>query len=289
MRKLLNTLLVLLLIQTYGFSQNAKTKLNFETKYYDAVDKWIAFPKQTQDSIFAYGFIYIDQTAGFTFQLEDFFTVKKDSLISLSKVDKKSTILKNRLESNSSNVHILTKKQRQELKLPNEPEWLGIYKKAEDDLEHLKQLGYHYNHIGACKNALKPLLKAYVINPHYDGLEFELAYAYNVLKQYKLAIPVLEKAIKNNSNNHFLYKELGYAYANLKDAKNAEKVYINGIKVSKDDAIKCEMAVNMSQLFFKLKNKKKFKKWAAITRSYGKSAPQYIEYIDYFEKELEKN
>ncbi|WP_452221522.1 tetratricopeptide repeat protein [Lacinutrix salivirga] len=291
MKKYVQATLILFFIgfQTTVFAQENSTKIKFDTKYYDAVDKWIAFPKQTKDSIYAYGFIYIDEVAGLTFQLEDFFKLKNDILVGLDTINKGSSIIKNRLSAKTSNVYILTEKHRKDLKLPKEPDWLGIYKKADDDVEYLKQLGYHYNHIGASHNALKPLLKAYALEPHYEGLEFELGFAYNALQQFEKAIPVLEKAIKNSEKNHLLYKELGYAYTFLKDAKNAEKVYTKGIKISENEAIKCEMAVNMSQLFFNLKNKKKFKKWAAITRKYGSKTPQYLKYIDYFEKELQNN
>ena len=57
---------VLLLTITIGFSQSNPQELSFDTKYYNAVDKWIAFPKKATDTSYIFGFIYLDDTAGFT-------------------------------------------------------------------------------------------------------------------------------------------------------------------------------------------------------------------------------
>ena len=61
------TILGLILISNIGISQNNLTELKFDTKYFNAVDKWVAFPKKDTDSTYAYGFIYLDNQAGFTF------------------------------------------------------------------------------------------------------------------------------------------------------------------------------------------------------------------------------
>ena len=39
---------------------------------------------------------------------------------------------------------------------------------------------------------------------------------------------------------------------------------------------------------FQTKNKPKFNKWAKIARENGSKSPNFIRYIDYFEKELNK-
>lgn len=281
------TLFTLITFFNIGFSQNNLTELKFDTKYFNAVDKWVAFPVNMIDSSYAYGFIYLDNQAGFTFNYENKFQIKEQQLINIKK-DSMVGFMKYRLEPNTSLVSVLTENQISALKLPKEPEWLSIYKKHSNQVSYLKQEGYHFNHVGACELALKPLLKAYKIDPHFDGLEFELAFSYNHLGQFENAIAILENAIENNPKNYYFYRELGFSYLGLDRIEDAEKTYRKGIKMSENDLVKSEMSVNMAQVYFKLKIKKKFDEWAELTRKYSKKDKRYLQYIDYFEQNWNK-
>lgn len=281
------TLLLLIFTATLGFSQTTVDDLQFKTKYYEATDKWVAFPKTENDSTYSYGFIYLDKQAGFTLNYEARFSITEKGLKS---TPKDSTIgsMKVRLTPKTSLVAVLNKNQITELNLPETPDWLSIYKKDSNKVSYLKSIGYHYNHVGACKLALVPLKKAYKIEPHYKGLEFELAYAYNALSRFNEAITILDKAIENNPKDFYFYRELGYSYKNINKIDKAETTYKNGIKISDNDFEKSEMAVNMAQTYFQLKNKKKFNEWAKLTRKYAKPDSQYAQYIDMFEKQWDK-
>ena len=289
MKNLLTLFFLLFISVNTIYSQEKNTDFKFDTKYFDAVNQWVVFPKNQESDSYIYGYIYIDETASFTFHMIDSFKIINEALIAENTINPKVTMVKTRLSNKTNLVYILSESQRIELKLPEVPTWLDVYKGADDDVEYLKNIGFHFNHVGASQNALEPLLKAYAILPHHEGLEFELGFAYNALQQYDKAIPVLEKATENDDKDQLLYKELGFAYLNSEQFDKAEITYIKGIEISKDDAIKCEMALNMSNAYFVLKNKEKFKKWAEITRKYSSKTPQYLKYIEYFEKELEKN
>ncbi len=282
------TVLALILISNIGFAQNNLTELNFDTKYFDAVDKWVAFPKKDTDSTFAYGFIYLDNQAGFTLNYEAQFQIDEQEL---KNIPSDSTIgfMKYRLEPNTSLVSVLNKEQITALNLPNIPEWLSTYKEGSNKVSYLKNEGYHFNHVGASHLALEPLLKAYEVEPHFEGLEFELSFAYNALGKFEKAIPILEKAIENNPKNFFFFRELGFSYKNLKMIDEAEKVYRKGIKISDDDFQKSEMAVNMAQSYFELRNKEKFDEWAKLTRKYAEKDSRYTKFIDHFEQNWNKN
>ena len=290
MKKTLAVIIVFICFLHAVNAQNELTELKFDTKYFDAVDQYVAFPKKEKDSTFSIYFIYVDEMAGFSMRFEDQFSINKKGKLKLQpNPDKNTSALIARLNRNTAFVSVLTNEQKADLQLPKQPEWLKNYKPKDSiDVGYLTKIGYFYNHDGASHNAIEPLLKAYKKEPHYKGLEFELGFAYNATKQFSKAIPVLEKALKKDENNQLLYKELGYALVNNKQIDEAEKVYEKGISISKDIAIKCEMAVNMAQLLFKENDKIRFKKWAAIARKYGEKTPQYIKYIDYFEAELNK-
>lgn len=276
-------LILFVLISNVGISQTNITELKFDTKYYKAVDNWVVFPKKDTDSTFSYGFIYLDNQAGFTFNYETKFYIKGIELISIPK-DSTIGFMKYRLEPNTSLVSVLNKDQIFALNLPEKPEWLSAYKKGSDEAEYLKKEGYFFNHVGASKQALKPLLRAYELKPHLKGLEFELSFAYNALKQFEEAILILEKAIDNNANDYYFYRELGFSYKNLGKIDKAEKTYRKGIEMSDNDFEISEMAVNMAQSYFELRNKDKFNEWAKLTRKFAKKDSRYAQLIDLFEQ-----
>lgn len=281
------TILLLVLFSNFGFSQNNQASLNFNTKYFNAVDKWVVFPKKDTDSTFAYGFIYLDNHAGFTFDYKNRLSIDGKRFVNIEK-DSTVGFMKYRLAPNTSLVSVLNEKQISDLNLPEYPEWLSTYKDSSNYVGYLKNEGYHYNHVGASNLALKPLLKAYEIQPHFEGLEFELSYAYNALGKFKQAIVILDKAIKNNPKNFYFYRELGFSYKNLNRILEAEKTYKKGIKISNNDFEKSEMAVNMAQSYFELRNKEKFDEWAKLTRKFAKKGSRYANIIDLFEKKWDE-
>ncbi|MFK7747832.1 MAG: tetratricopeptide repeat protein [Kordia sp.] len=281
------TFLCALFIFNINFAQsNKKVLFKVDKNYYEAVDKWVVYPSEKEDKTVTLGFIYIDRQAGFTLNYEYDIELTLEGLKKGSSLD--NTSLKVRLTKDFGKVAILTPQQVKELGLPEQPDWLKIYKKDAKKVSYLTKIGYHYNHVGASKFALTPLLKAYEKEPHFAGLEFELSYAYNAIGEFEKAITILEKAIHNNPNNYFFFRELGFSYKNLKRVEDAERTYKKGISMSDNDFEKSEMAVNMAQTYFELRNRKKFDEWAKLTRKFAKKGARYAKFIDYFESNWDK-
>lgn len=283
MKKLFIICLSILFFTNANAQENSELK--FETNFYDAINKWVVLPKKDNDSLYTYGFIYIDISAGITFNLGGSFFIDKNNKYIGEAQPAYQMIIKRLDNPNIVKMSILGDDKVKELNLTKEPDWLSSYKFSEDSVENLKQLGYHFNHVGACEKALLYLNKGYQKEPHHKGLEFEIAYAHNHLGQYDKSIPILEKALKNDSKNYSFYRELGYAYSKLNKLDMAEKTYKKGISLSDSNFEKSEMAVNMAQGYFLIKNKAKFDEWAKITRTYAEKDSQYAQYIDFFEKE----
>lgn len=196
--------------------------------------------------------------------------------------------IKSRLSPNTANVHILSENEVKQLNLPNQPDWLKFYKTNDNTVSYYKNIGYHYNAVGASQNAIEPLLKGYKIEPHYEGLEFELSYAYNATKNHEKAIEILNNAIENDPENFWFLRELGFAYKNLGNFEKAEETYNKGIAISNDKNQKAEMAINMAQSYFQLKNKQKFEEWANITKQYTEKGSQFDQYIEYWRENWDK-
>lgn len=273
MKKLL---LFSILFSNFCFAQDLK----FDKKFTDAADMWVAFDKNATDSVYSYGFIYIDEQSGFTFDYTSQFRINQKTLENLPN-DMQSTI-KLRLSPNTANVHILSEKELKQLNLPNQPDWLKLYKPNENTVSYFKNIGYHYNHIGASQNAIAPLLKGYAIDPQFKGLEFELAYAYNATKNHEQAIVILTKAIEKDPTNFWFLRELGFAYKNLDNIEKAEETYKKGISIANDKNQKAEMAINMAQSYFQINNKQKFEEWANLTKENTEKGSQFDQYIDYW-------
>jgi tetratricopeptide (TPR) repeat protein len=261
-------------------------ELKFDQNFYTAADKWVAFNKKPTDSTYSFGFIYIDPQAGFTFDLAASFVVTPEGL---KKIDRESpNSVKFRLDANTSDVHLLTDQQLAQLGLPAKPEWLRFYKTGEGSIGYLHQMGFHYNHVGGSDYALIPLLKAYEKEPHFKGLEFELGYAYNATRQYEKAREILEKAIAHDPANFWFYRELGFSYKFLKNIEKAESIYKTGISKTDNKAQIAEMAINMTQSYFDLRNKTKFAEWAKIVKDNAESSSPFLKYIQYFEENWDK-
>ena len=287
MKKLKLSLLLFICSVSFIFCQDDLTELLFDTEYYEAVDQWVIYPNKGKDSTYIYGMIYLDSKEGFTFRYESSLKFDKVNIKEIPQKDIKKG-LELRLSPQTKLISVLNKNQRTFLNLPQTPDWLADKKKESASVEYLKDIGYHYNHVGASHLALAPLLEAYKKEPHHKGLEFELSYAYNALKQFDEAIIVLEKAIDNDSSNFYFYRELGYAYKNLNKISKAEAVYKIGIAISNNDFEKSEMAVNMAQSYFEIRNKEKFEEWAEITLEYAKEDSQYAKYISIFKENWDK-
>jgi len=266
-----------------GIVDRQKQELKFTTKFYDAVDKWVAFDIE-KDSTYIAGFIYIDVEAGFTFQFETFFAIT-DKGLEKGKMDS-NIVFKLRLSENTADVAILSDREIEQLGLPKIPDWLKYYKGNENS--YLVGMGYSYNHIGASHKAIEPLLKVYNKEPHFEGLEFELAYAYNATESFDKAIDVLNKAIKNNPKNFWFYRELGFSLIKQDKFNDAENAYLKGIELSTEKAQQAEMAHNMAYSYFRIKNKPKFEEWAKLTRKYADEDSQLYHNINLFEKSWDK-
>lgn len=277
--------LILICSSFFVSSQTIEDALSTETKFYNAVDKWVAFPSQKNDSTAVYGFIYIDEHAGFTFRMIGDFKIVDGDFKNIPNDIYKTTIFASRLSKNSRLFALLNEEQQNQLNLPVTPDWLSVYKLQAGDVSYLTNIGNKYNAVGASQNALEPLLKAYAIEPHFEGLEFELGYAYNALFQFEKSIPILEKAIKYDTSNELLYKELGFAFLNLEDIEKAKDVYVKGISIALSENNKIEMAFNLTYGYYKQMDKSNFNLWAKKVREMVKQDSPYIAYLVQMEKQ----
>jgi len=276
-----------LVLAFYSSSLIAQSSLRFNKRFVQCEDKWVAYQRD-KDSTYTYGFIYIDSQAGLTYQNKGRFKITDDNTF-VSVKDALDTIsLKVRLQPNNVKVAIIPDDKLKELQLPEFPDWLQYYKTDTGTIERLFRWGYLYNSWDECDIALPYLERGYKMNPDFKGLAFELAYAYNALDKCDKAITVLETALATHPNECYMYKELSYAQIHTGQLDKAAITCKKGIGLCTDKSMKAEIAINLAQGYYKLKDKTNFKYWAKETRKWATKGDDYTSSINKMEADMDK-
>ena len=192
------------------------------------------------------------------------------------------------IDANNVKVAIIPESKFRDLNISATPDWLSNYKTDTNSIKRLYRWGFLYNSWDECTKALTYLEKAQAINPKYKGLEFELAFAYNALEQYEKAIAILNSAIETSPDECLLYKELAFAQMHLGQLEIASKTCDKGISICTEMEIKCEISYNLAYQYYKIKDKKNFKKWAKKAKKYSFKNNPFIPNIDKMEKLLDE-
>ena len=275
-----------LLLLCFTLSATAQTNLKFETSLLDAEDKWISLP-MNKDSVYTYGFVYLDDMAGLTFNLEGTFSVLKDGKFKVTK-QPSTQIIKRRLTPTRLKVALIPAAMYEDLQIVAQPEWLNVYKSTSDSVHRLFRLGFTYNAWNQPEKALPYLERVKLINSAYPRLTFEFAFAYNALKQFDKAVAILELAIKNNPKECALYKELIYSQMNLKKIDEGMKTIEVALTVCNDKNIRSEMLQNILYYHYSNKDKAQFKVWADKAKIEMASDLKALGVIENWENELNK-
>ena len=283
--KMKQIITLLIAISTSGIF--AQEKLNFDKRYVQSEDQWVVFPADTLGS-YPFGFIYIDSSAGLTFNYESSFTIDSNGkFIPEEKVP--TRIMKYRLDPKQNVlVAFIPESKFSELQIKKIPDWLSIYKEGENSVEQLYKKGYRYNAWGECEKALEFLEKAKKTDIEYKGLRVELAYSYNCLERYSDAIEILKKAVKDAPLDAYTNKELIYAYAKSGNIKEAKNICRKMVRDCPDKTFNAEIAFNILQAYFMKKDIANFNDWLAESGSYLLNDKNLKGYVEAMKEELKK-
>jgi tetratricopeptide (TPR) repeat protein len=254
----------LVLISLASIRIEAQIPLNFDKRFVESEDKWVAFQKG-KDSAYAYGFIYIDEQAGLTLNYEGTFTISETGQYIPKKLD--STNVKIRLQPNNVLVALIPESRYNELRVTAIPEWLKYYKTDTNSVERLYRWGYLYNGWDQCAKALTYLERAQKINPRFKGLEVELGYSYNCLQQYDKAIFVLEDALVADPTDAYTNKELVYAQVKNGQLDKAAESCKKAVELCKDQSYNGENCYNLLYSYYLKKDKANFTLWLDMTKN----------------------
>lgn len=262
----------------------AQDKLNFNSKPIDCEDKWVVFPSDSSGS-YNYGFVYMDNQAGLTFDFAGSFKINSNGKFLISKNEAESS-MKFRLQPNKSLVAIIPESYFVEFNISKTPDWLNAYQEGENATNRLFRWGFTYNLWNECAKGLTYLEKVKKIDPNYKGLKTEIAFSYNCLNQPQNAINILKEVIKQTPDDAYAYKELLYSQVHNNQLPDAIKTYYKIEKDIIDKTYKSENAFNILCAFYSQNNLKKFNEWINFTQIDKDN--HFGPYVEKFKKDLEK-
>lgn len=273
---------IIILFALLSFKVQAQVNLNFDKRFVECEDKWVAF-KMNEDTTYNYGFIYIDFEAGLTFNSEGTFKPKQDGSFEIKKSEMN---VKVRLEPNNVKVAIIPDNLFKNLQIEAIPEWLKFYKTDLNTANRQYQWGYMYNGWNECEKALPFLLKAKELDPKFEGLAVELAFSYNCLKDFNKAIEILEDELTRNPSDAYVNKEYIYSVTKTNDIEKAIKQFYNSIKTIKENTYNAENCFNIMEFYYRQKNKKNFTVWYNELKKWPNENKQINKYAELMKKEL---
>jgi len=267
--------LLVLIFSFLTFNLSAQVNLKFDKRFVECEDKWVAF-NMNEDSSFTYGFIYIDEQAGLTFNREGQFKIKNDLSFNVEKL--KEASIKVRLQPNDVKVAWLPETMYKVLLIDPVPEWLKFYKMDTASAKRLYKWGFMYNGWNECAKALPYLLKAREVEPTYKGLNVEIAFSYNCLKLFDLAEQILEEELKIDPTNAYVNKEYIYTITKTKFVDKAITQYFKSLETIKDKSYNAENSLNILQYFYRQKDIKNFNAWYSEFQKWPNNNPMMADY-----------
>jgi tetratricopeptide (TPR) repeat protein len=283
-------LLLLLLMVTVATaraqftSAEADTAFKFTHRLSRSVNHWIAFPKDNATGIYPFGYLYIDPSQGFLFNLEGFFTSNGNGKFTRikRKIDETTRLQYILKPGPKPLVAIIEQDHNEELDIDPRPDWYASYNDYTDTAAHCVEWAKAYNGIKDHEMALSILQEPYRTAPHTPGLEVELCHSYYQLKRFDEAIKVAEAALLNDVGNAAIYKELGNAQLSKGRLDEAISTYTSGIKLCdagpSDD--KSEMAMYTAVAYGNKGNKEAYKKWLTYARLWAPKKSEIAALLD---------
>ena len=276
---------LLLLITLIVTNLNAQNILKFDKRNVQCEKKWIA-RQIDKDSIYTFGFIYIDSQAGLTFNYEGKFKIDKNG--KFNRVKEEPISLKQRLAPNRIALAEIPEEKFKELNIEKEPSWMKFYKGDENSVEHLYRWGYLYNGYEEIEIALIYLEKAEKINPNFKGLQTELAFSYNASGNFDKAEIALQKELIDNPNDCYTLKELAYTNTKSKHFDKAKVAFDKMVEACSEKNYIKETAYNLAYEYFKIKDKEKFSYWKKEAEKWVETKNNLSDNLDKMEAELNK-
>lgn len=245
MKKIIISSLILsnLIVYSQKFSD-----LKFETIVPDTENHYIVLPVKEGDKSYNLGFMYFDETAGYTLDYIGDLHEEEGILKFKEREDAKNSSMKVRIENLSFKSAIISNEMLKQFNLPMKPEWLKNYLSTKPENEKILKRASIMNGANFPQIALPKLLELHKNNFKTESLYFELAFSYNALGKFAEAETVCDEAVKNKKTNDFIFKEYIYSLVHQNKLKEADTFIAKNSSSYKNEANKIESMINLVAL-----------------------------------------
>lgn len=239
--------------------------LKYDQNIANCENKW--FGAEAEDGSVFLGYVYVDPSAGFTFEHYGTLDGSKGELRAIkSDLYGKARVIK-RIGQNFP-AACLTEAQVTALGLPSSPESMKYYRDDRPLAEHHASWASHYNHIGASDIALDHVSKAIAAGGSSSDLSFEHAYALNALGRFDEVISLLAPEAPFTIKTSDLIAELAYAYFAKGEYQRSIALYTQAIDHDEPSERRWEFAGNIATAYGRLDDIKQQAHWKKLSDSY---------------------
>jgi len=258
-----------------AFIAKAQNGLNFEKRFIDCENKWIAISLDDGKQ-YAFGYVYLDNSAGLTLNLKGSFTVENDVYL-----PKLITEVKSRIEPTEMKVSLIPAKRLVELKVeesPKELEYIGK-RNSRDRYTKLVQT-YKKWKMNKLAGQYEDLATGTYTHFRFDGSDFITETVSSPQKIRRI------KAFNGNYTDS--YKQEIFWLVQANKMKAAELIYIDAIRYCEDDPAKADMAYNIAYQYYIRSDIKKFNIWSNEVKRWIVKDNNYMGKIEKMQAMLKK-
>jgi hypothetical protein len=244
-------LLILLLLCAIG--AKAQNGLTFDKRLLDCEDKWIAVSLDSE-SKYAYGFVYLDYSAGLTFDLYGSFTV--DSGAYKPKI---VNIKRSRITPTEVKVAIIPTERLKELAVEEFPTKYKNYAGNNNrNYRYIKfiQIFNNWKEYNMASKYVLALSETERGSPSYIE-EDPTDKNKKIRKTFEITTANFGRYAKKEE----VYKRDIFTFTQANKMEEAEQAYLHALIYCSNEASKADMAYNITYQYYKNSNREKFDFW----------------------------
>ncbi len=262
--------------------------LKFDKNFIESENHWVVVPnKEKEDTNFTYAFLYFDESGGgYSLQQMNDFKVENGKFVKSPEDKSGMTVV--RLGNTAIQFSFLSDARITEMQLEKTPSFLKFYNSLKDEDEQKLSRASAVNGLGRSDLALPILQNLKDKSFNSAKLYFELAFAYNALKKYDDAEILVTEAEKKGFIDELLVKEKIYALVHNNKLEFADSYLKKNFSIFKTNLFKEESIVNLTSVYFNVKNYSKTEDWIAIYNQEFPQGGRYKSNVDAIKTELEK-
>jgi len=267
-------LFILLLL--CALDAKAQNRLKFEKRFIDCENKWIAMPLD-DGTKYAFGYVYLDNSAGLTFKLKGSFTIENNVYL-----PKDSPEVKSRIEPTEIKVSLIPSKRFAELKVEESPKELEYIGKSNSRDRYLKKAQTYRK------------WKMHKLADRYETLASDNSYTYPSYDGFKFISENTEQYNETTTRKVFAgnytdsYKQEIFWLAKANKMRDAQLTYIDAIRYCEDEAAKADMAYNIAYQYYIMSEVKKFNIWSNEVKRWIVKDNNYVVKIEKMQAMLKK-